>query len=49
MAFHALGYVGSVKDISLIMEKMNQSDNWYEQWYAYKALRRLGWKQRKSG
>ena len=49
MAFHALGYVGSGKDVSLIMEKMRQSDNWYEQWYGYKALRRLGWTQGKSG
>jgi len=49
MAFHALGYVGSGKDVSLIMEKIRQSDNWYEQWYGYKALRRLGWKQGKSG
>lgn len=47
MAFHALGYVGARQDIAIIMEKMKQSDNWYEQWYGYKAMRRLGWKQKK--
>jgi len=49
MAFHALGYVGNANDIPIIIEKTKQSDNWYEQWYAYKAMRRLGWKQEKSG
>jgi len=47
MAFHALGYAGARQDTAIIMKKMKQSDNWYEQWYAYKAMRRLGWKQKK--
>lgn len=47
MAFYSLGFVGDQRDVGLILEKMKHSDNWYEQWYAYKALRRLGWTQRR--
>jgi len=47
MAFHSLGYIGNKKDITEIIQRIKTSDNWYEQWYAYKAMRRLGWKQKK--
>ncbi|MBW1893777.1 MAG: HEAT repeat domain-containing protein [Deltaproteobacteria bacterium] len=47
MAFHALGYTGSKKNITEIIKRIKTSDNWYEQWYAYKAMRRLGWKQKR--
>ncbi len=47
MAFHSLGSIGSKKDITEIIKRIKTSDNWYEQWYAYKAMRRLGWKQKR--
>jgi len=25
--------------------RIKTSDHWYKQWYAYRTLRRLGWKQ----
>jgi hypothetical protein len=45
MAFYALGKRGNTRAISIILEKIGASDHWYSQWYAYRALRRLGWKQ----
>ena len=32
-------------DINKILKRIEKSLHWYEQWYAYKALRALGWKQ----
>jgi len=48
MAFSALGQRGNSKAIPEILTRLESSDNWYNQWYAYKALRALGWKQTKS-
>jgi hypothetical protein len=48
MAFYALGQRGEWRAVSEILTKIKTSDHWYNQWYAYKALRALGWKQRKS-
>ena len=45
MAFHALGQRGNKKAITEILKRIETSDHWYEQWYAYRALRTLGWKQ----
>jgi len=47
MAFHALGnrkdyQAQAVKELKRGIEISN---DWYSQWYAYKALRSLGWKQ----
>jgi hypothetical protein len=47
-AFHALGERGNTRAVDEITKRIKTSDHWYEQWYAYKALRSLGWKQRKS-
>ena len=47
MAIYALGKRGDRKAISEIYKMINRSDNWYNQWYAYRALRNLGWKQTK--
>jgi hypothetical protein len=47
MAIYALGKRGDRKAISEIYKLINRSDNWYNQWYAYRALRNLGWKQTK--
>jgi hypothetical protein len=45
MALHALGKRGNTRAISVILDHIGASNDWYSQWYAYKALRRLGWKQ----
>jgi HEAT repeat protein len=47
MAFHSLGVRNSRQAIKPILEKIKMSHNWYAQLYAYKALRSLGWKQKK--
>ena len=46
MALDSLGRRGNPADIPLILGKIEASDNWYEQYYAYRALRRLGWRQK---
>jgi hypothetical protein len=48
MAFYGLGRRGDRRGVSEILARIKTSDHWYNQWYAYKALRALGWKQRKS-
>lgn len=48
MAFYALGKKGDGRAIKEIMTRIEASDSWYNQWYAYKALRSLGWKQIRS-
>jgi len=45
MAFYALGQRGDRQAIKEILKRIDASDHWYNQWYAYKALRHLGWKQ----
>ncbi|MGD9227527.1 MAG: HEAT repeat domain-containing protein, partial [Desulfobacterales bacterium] len=47
MAFYALGQRGNKQAIAEIIEKIETSNNWYTQWYGYRALRSLGWKQTK--
>jgi hypothetical protein len=47
MAFYALGQRGNKQAVSEIINKIETSNDWYSQWYAYKALRSLGWKQTK--
>ncbi|UCH00937.1 MAG: HEAT repeat domain-containing protein, partial [Deltaproteobacteria bacterium] len=48
MAFYALGQRGERRAVKEIIKRVEISDNWYNQWYAYKALRNLGWKQTRS-
>lgn len=48
MAFYGLGKRGDRRAVSEILTRIKTSDHWYNQWYAYKALRTLGWKQKKS-
>jgi hypothetical protein len=48
MAFYGLGQRGDTRAVSEILTRIKTSVHWYNQWYAYKALRALGWKQRKS-
>jgi hypothetical protein len=48
MAFYALGQRGDKRAIQEIVKRIEVSDHWYNQWYAYKALRDLGWRQKGS-
>jgi hypothetical protein len=48
VAFYGLGQRGDWRAVSEILTRIKTSDHWYNQWYAYKALRALGWKQKKS-
>ncbi len=45
MAFYALGKRGEQGAIKVILKRIESSHHWYNQWYAYRALKRLGWKQ----
>ena len=47
MALYALGRRGDKSAVKKILKNIETSEHWYCQWYAYKALRTLGWKQRK--
>ena len=46
MAAYSMGKRGNRKYIPKLIQKIRLSDNWYVQWYAYKALRTLGWQQK---
>ncbi len=48
MAFYALGQRGENRAVGEIIKRIETSDDWYNQWYAYKALRALAWKQTRS-
>jgi len=48
IALESLGNRRDKRSISLIMQKLKSSDHWYVEWYAYRALRSLGWKQKRS-
>ena len=48
MAFFALGQQKNFNAEEIILDRIRNSHDWYDQWYAYKALRSLGWKQTKS-
>jgi hypothetical protein len=48
MAFSALGQRGDRRAIAEIKQRIESSDDWYNQWYAYKALKALGWRQSRS-
>jgi hypothetical protein len=48
MAFYALGRRGDPRAVDEILKRIETSDNWYNQWHAYKALRNLGWKQKRK-
>lgn len=47
-AMYALGERGDRQAVPELLRQIARSDNWYVQWYAYKALRKLGWTQAKS-
>ncbi len=48
MAFYALGQRGEPRAIKGIIKRIETSNHWYNQWHAYRALRTLGWKQKRK-
>jgi HEAT repeats len=48
MAFYALGQRKDSRAAPEILKRIETSGDWYNQWYAYRALRNLGWKQTRS-
>ena len=47
MALYGLGKRGNKEALDRIMQVIKTSDDWYVQWYAYRAMRALGWRQTK--
>ncbi len=47
-ALYAVGKRGNRKFFYIIKKRIMTSEHWYEQRYAYMALRDLGWKQKRS-
>jgi len=47
-ALYSLGKRKETHSIRNVLEKINQSDHWYVQWYGYNALKALGWRQKSS-
>ena len=47
-AYQALGRRGERRGIKEILNRIETSDHWYEQLYAYKSLRALGWNPKRS-
>jgi hypothetical protein len=45
MAFYGLGRRGDKRAIKYIIGRIQSSNHWYEQWYGYRALKILGWRQ----
>jgi hypothetical protein len=48
MALYAIGKRGNRDVVDKILQLIATTDSWYIQWYAYKALRSIGWRQIKS-
>jgi len=47
-ALESLGKRGNRDAVKEILKKIEMSEHWYVQWYAYRALKALGWKQTRS-
>lgn len=45
-AFWSLGFRRDSRGVPEILRRIDEDPRWYVQWYAYRALRRLGWRQR---
>ena len=47
-ACQVLGQGSDRRAVPILIEQLNRSDEWYFQWYAYNAMKALGWNQAKS-
>ena len=48
MAYYALGRRGDRRAVAEILARIQASRHWYKQWYAYRALKALGWAQSRN-
>jgi len=48
MAMYSLGKQKNVITADEILHLLKDYNHWYVQWYAYKALKRMGWTQKKN-
>ncbi|MCF8036335.1 MAG: HEAT repeat domain-containing protein [Desulfobacteraceae bacterium] len=48
MAYAGLGRLGGKQTVDFIKNRIREIPHWYVQQYAYNAMRRLGWKQKRS-
>ena len=48
MAYYSLGRSGNTNVIDELKKRILSSNKWYEQFYAYRAIRTLGWQQSKT-
>lgn len=48
IAFQSLGRRRDKAGVPEILNRIRVSEHWYVQWYAYRALRGLGWRQARS-
>jgi HEAT repeat protein len=48
MAYYSLGRSGNTNVIDELKKRILSSNKWYEQFYAYRAIRALGWQQSKT-
>lgn len=46
-ALYSLGMQRKKRAVPVIIQHISDSEDWYVQWYAYRALKRLRWKQKK--
>jgi len=44
-AIEAIGKRGNEQYVPQLLARLKQSDDWYVQWYLYRALKKLGWRQ----
>jgi hypothetical protein len=47
-AYYALGRRGRREAVPVLIDQLKQSRHWYAQWYGYRALKALGWRQTPS-
>lgn len=47
-AYYALGRRGDRRAIPLLIAQLKTSRHWYAQWYGYRSLKTLGWRQTPS-
>lgn len=47
-AYYALGRRGRREAVPVLINQLKQSQHWYAQWYGYRSLKALGWRQTPS-
>jgi HEAT repeat protein len=47
-AYYALGRRKNRRAVPIIVQQLKKSRHWYAQWYGYRSLKALGWRQKPS-